>query len=252
MFPPAPGRTLELKASRFCRGGGAMADNTASSSLEVKTEEEVSDAMAWLSLAVVPTADGSQPEAAPAGEGVKRSGEEAMLAPCHREEAKVRKTMADELTIVHRTSNNRPDGLDLHEWKAGVTQCSRDGWRMQKVLWSPIESWRSKLVWVHPRATAGDLKSYMEDDSGFLGRHCCMMGQESQQKLDWHERVAGSRESGDYRLMEPLVLMPTLPRLACGVGRVFCAVIHITVFSLCQFLVLLKYIIAARTASVCS
>ena len=110
-----------------------------------------------------------------------------------------------------RTAANCPDHLSPAIWEAGVDLNPWLGMHEMKVRWAPPESWRTTSVFVHPTATAGDVKHFLQDVTNIKHTQCTLVGADGHKIPYWVEVHACSKANPDPT--ETKVLVPTVDRL---------------------------------------
>ena len=110
-----------------------------------------------------------------------------------------------------RTAANCPDHLSPEIWEAGVDLKRWLGMHEMKVRWAPPESWRTTSVFVHPTATAGDVKHFLQDVTNIKHTQCTLVGAHGEKIPYWVEVHSCSKVNPDPT--ETKVLIPTVDRL---------------------------------------
>ena len=111
-----------------------------------------------------------------------------------------------------RTAGNCPGHLPSEVWKAGVDLNPWMGMHEMTVRWAPPEAWTTTSVFVHPSATAGDVKHFLQDLTKIKHTQCTLVGPDGQKIPYWVEVHACSEANPDPT--EPKVLVPTMDRFS--------------------------------------
>ena len=98
------------------------------------------------------------------------------------------------------------------------------------VRWAPPEAWTTTSVFVHPSATAGDVKHFLQDLTKIKHAQCTLVGADGQKIPYWVEVHACSKANPDPT--ETKVLVPTVDRLPASIRTpcIFSALFRVSGF----------------------
>jgi len=107
-----------------------------------------------------------------------------------------------------RTKANCPSDWNLDDYLNGVSYAPQPGCQQLKVRYCHPMAWQDRTVYVHPTATAADVKWFLEPTTMTKHHHCCLVGLESGAKTPWWVELCQVSKNNPKPL-ETRVLMPT-------------------------------------------
>lgn len=115
-----------------------------------------------------------------------------------------------------RTSANCPVHMAEEVWTAGVDWNQWIGMEPLTIRYAPPEAWEQVTVYVHPTATAGDVKWFLQQKTNTKHNCCTLVGESGVKVPWWSEILISSMDNPNPN--ETRVLVPSDPRFLSSVA----------------------------------
>lgn len=107
-----------------------------------------------------------------------------------------------------RNMKNKPEGISPKTWSDGVSATPLPGWTEQTFWFCPRPSWQQKKLYLHPTATAADVKWVLQKDVQMGHSSFCLFGLDTQAKVSYDTQIFAASRTNPAPLQE-LFAVPT-------------------------------------------